>query len=51
MGRDKVMAICDYASQTKCSTRKNYTDALSEKPRTSLSLYNKLANLQFERTV
>ncbi|QXE17517.1 IS21 family transposase [Clostridium sp. 001] len=51
MSRDKVMAICDYASQTKCSTKKNYTDALSEKSRTSLSLYNKLANLQFERTV
>ena len=51
MSRDKVKSICDHTEQIKCNAKKDYTDVLSEKSRTSLSLYNKLANLQLEKVI
>ncbi|WP_185650772.1 IS21 family transposase [Clostridium sp. DJ247] len=48
MSVEKVKSICDHAEETRCSTKKDYTDMLSEKSRTSLSLYNQLAGLQSE---
>lgn len=48
MSADKVKSICDHAEERKCSTKRDYTDALSEKSRASLELYNKLAGFKSE---
>ncbi len=48
MSSEKVKSLCDHAEESKCGTRKDYTDSLSEKSRTSLTLYNQLAGLQSE---
>lgn len=51
MSVEKVKSLCDHAAETKCSIKRNYTDVLSEKSRTSLSLYNQLAGLQADENI
>lgn len=48
MSVEKVKSLCDHAEETKCSIKRDYTDVLSKKSRTSLSLYNQLAGLQVD---
>lgn len=48
MSIEKVRSLCDHAEETKCSIKRDYTDVLSEKSRTSLSLYNQLTIFQVE---
>jgi len=49
MSADKVRAICDYSAEKKNCIRKEYTDPLSQKSRTNLSMYNQLAVIQSEK--
>lgn len=48
MSADKVKVICDRYEENKNSIKKDYTDLLSEKSRSTLSVYNKLAEIQSE---
>lgn len=49
MSADKVRAVCDYSAEKKNCIRKEYTDLLSQKSRTNLSMYNQLAGIQSEQ--
>jgi len=48
MSADKIRVLCDRSTENKNGIKKDYRDQLSQKSRNTLSIYNKLTEIQSE---